>query len=89
MGDFVEWEVQELPVPTAALNCPKCKGYARLVSIVLDVRRVSGVAYINAMNVLSLSGRRTKHKSLVKLGSRLQLPRHLSSCRQRYGRLFA
>jgi hypothetical protein len=41
MGDFVEWEVQELPVPTAALNCPKCKGYARLVSIVLDVRRVS------------------------------------------------
>jgi hypothetical protein len=43
MGDFVEWEVQELPVPTAALNCPKCKGYARLVSMVLDVRRVSRV----------------------------------------------
>jgi hypothetical protein len=39
MGDFAEREVQELPVPTAALSCPKCKGYARLVSMVLDVRR--------------------------------------------------
>ena len=40
MGDCVEGEAQELPVPTAALQCPKCKGYARLTSMVLDVRRV-------------------------------------------------
>jgi hypothetical protein len=40
MGDRVEGEAQKLPVPTAALHCPKCKGYARLASMVLDVRRV-------------------------------------------------
>jgi hypothetical protein len=39
MGNCVEGEAQELPVPTAALHCPKCKGYARLASMVLDVRR--------------------------------------------------
>lgn len=43
MEDFVERELQEPPVPTAAINCSKCKGYARLVSMVLDVRRVSRV----------------------------------------------
>ena len=40
MGNCVEGEAQELPVLTAALHCPKCKGYARLASMVLDVRRV-------------------------------------------------
>jgi hypothetical protein len=43
MGDFVEGEAQQPSVPTAALHCPKCKGYARLTSMVLDVRRVSRV----------------------------------------------
>ncbi len=38
MGDC-EGEAQELAVPTAALDCPKCKGCARLASMVLDVRR--------------------------------------------------
>jgi len=40
MGDCVEGEAQELPVPIPALRCPKCKGYAGLASMVLDVRRV-------------------------------------------------
>ena len=40
MGGCVEGGAQELPVPTAALHCPKCKGCARLASMVLDVRRV-------------------------------------------------
>ena len=40
MGNCVEGEARELQVPTAALHCPKCKGYARLASMVLDVRRV-------------------------------------------------
>src|SRR6516162_7895996 len=30
MGNCVEGEARELQVPTAALHCPKCKGYARL-----------------------------------------------------------
>jgi hypothetical protein len=41
MGDSVEGEAQELAVPTAALYYPKCKGYARLASMVSDVARVS------------------------------------------------
>jgi hypothetical protein len=40
MGNCVEGGAQELPVPTAAFDCPKCKGYARLASMVLDVRRI-------------------------------------------------
>jgi hypothetical protein len=39
MGNYVEGEAQELPVPTAALHCPKCEGYARLTSMVWDARR--------------------------------------------------
>jgi hypothetical protein len=38
MVDYVEGEA---PVPTAAPYCPKCEGYARLASMVLDVRRNS------------------------------------------------
>jgi hypothetical protein len=38
MGHCVELE--EPPIPTAKLHCPKCKGYARLASMVFDVRRV-------------------------------------------------
>jgi hypothetical protein len=40
MGECIRGEAQELSVPTAALTCPKCKGYAHLASMVLDVRRV-------------------------------------------------
>jgi hypothetical protein len=40
MRDWTEGEAQELPVPPAALHCPKCKGYARLASMVLDARRL-------------------------------------------------
>ena len=40
MGECVQGEAQELSIPIAALRCPKCKGYARLASMVLDVRRV-------------------------------------------------
>jgi hypothetical protein len=40
MGECVQGEAQELSVPIAALRCPKCKGYARLASMILDVRRV-------------------------------------------------
>jgi len=43
MGNCVEGEARELQVPTAALHCPKCKGYARLASMVLDVRRAMRV----------------------------------------------
>jgi hypothetical protein len=39
VGDC-EGEARVLPVPTAALDCPKCKGQARLASMVSDVRRV-------------------------------------------------
>jgi len=40
MGECVQGEAQELPVTIAALHCPKCKGYARLASMVLDARRL-------------------------------------------------
>ena len=40
MGERVQGEAQERPIPIAALHCPKCKAYARLASMVLDVRRV-------------------------------------------------
>ena len=40
MGEYVQGEAQQLPVPIAALDCPKCKGDARLASMVLDLRRV-------------------------------------------------
>ena len=40
MGEWVQGEAPELPAPIAALQCPKCKGYARLASMVSDVRRV-------------------------------------------------
>jgi hypothetical protein len=40
MRDRTEGEAQELPIPTAALHCPKCKGCARLASMVLDARRL-------------------------------------------------
>ena len=43
MGNCVEGEARELQVPTAALHCPKCTGYARLASMVLDVRRAMRV----------------------------------------------
>jgi hypothetical protein len=45
MGDCGEEGAQELPVPTAALHCPKCKGYARLASMVLDLRPVLRCLY--------------------------------------------
>ena len=43
MRNCIEGEAQELPVLPAALHCPKCKGYAHLASMVLDVRRASRV----------------------------------------------
>jgi len=43
MGDYVEGEAQDRPLATAASRCPKCKGYARLASMVMDARRALSV----------------------------------------------
>jgi hypothetical protein len=39
MGECFRGEPQELPAPTAAPHCPKCKGCVLLAAMISDVRR--------------------------------------------------